>query len=230
MAKKPFMPRTDLERLQWLQNFAAKLPTYATKYNIAAAEQDDMTDGAVYFEFWMNAKNLTDEYNKKLTQFKNELRDGIPAGADPSVEPAAPTLGAVPDPVLPGLFVRAGSIGAVIKTKSNYTVADGNDLGIEGTEESATPGDIKPAIKTRLVEGGKPEIIWKKNGMDSIEIWADRGTGFSFLAIDSTPNYVDTHDLPNAGQTAIWKYKSIYREDDGLVGEWSDVIAVTVTG
>jgi hypothetical protein len=36
MSKKAFMPRPDLEKNEWLQNFAAKLPTYAAKYNIAA--------------------------------------------------------------------------------------------------------------------------------------------------------------------------------------------------
>lgn len=231
MAKQYFMPRTDLEKEQWLQNFAVKLPAYATKYNIAAAEVTDMTDSAAYFSYWLNGKNLTDEYSKKFTQFKNELRDGIPAGSAPSVVPAPPTLGIAPTAVAPGIFVRAAAIANVIKSKSNYTLTDGNDLGIEGAENNSNPGDMKPEIKLRLIEGGKPEIVWKKREMDGIEILVDRGTGiFAFLTIDTVPNYTDTFSLPASGQTAIWKYKAIYRLDDAHAGMWSDVVNITVTG
>ena len=231
MSKKAFMPRPDLEKNEWLQNFAAKLPTYSAKYNIAAGEVTDTTDGAAYFAYWLNGKNLTDEYGKKFTQFKNELRDGIPAGATPSVVPAPPALGVAPTAVAPGIFVRAAAIANVIKSKSNYTVGDGNDLGIEGAESTFDPASMKPEIKLRLIEGGKPEIVWKKSGMDALEIWVDRGTGtFAFLAIDTVPNYTDTFTLPAAGATAIWKYKAIYRVDDAHVGMWSDVVSQTVTG
>ena len=32
MSKKPFMPRAEADKVTWLQNFANKLGTYATKY------------------------------------------------------------------------------------------------------------------------------------------------------------------------------------------------------
>ncbi len=92
MAKQPFMPRTDLGKKQWLDNFANKLPDYAVKYNIAAGEVTDTTNGAAYWTYWLNGKNQTDEHAKQFTQFKNELRDGIPDGATPSIVPAAPDL------------------------------------------------------------------------------------------------------------------------------------------
>ena len=231
MAKKPFMPTTDLGKQQWLQNFAGKLPNYAAKYNIAALEVTDMTNSNLYWSYWLTGKNQTEDYNKKFTGFKNELRDGMPAGASPSLVPEPPDLGVAPTAVLPGIFVRAASIANVIKSKSNYTIADGQDLGIEGAEDNSEPEDMKPVLKIRLVEGGKPEVMWKKLMMDGIELFVDRGNGvFIFLATDTIPNYIDNHTLPAAGQTAIWKYKSIYRKDDTQVGEWSDVVSVTVTG
>lgn len=231
MAKQYFLPRTDLEKNQWLENFSGKLPLYAAKYNISADEVTDMTESSAYFAYWLNGKNQTEDYNKKFTQFKNELRDGIPAGASPSLPPTPPVLGVAPMAVAPGIFGRATAIANVIKSKSNYTVADGNDLGIEGAESGTIPGDIKLELKVRLVEGGKPEVMWKKLMMDGVELFVDRGTGtFAFMAIDTVPNYIDTHALPASGQTAIWRYKGIYRKDDTQVGEWSDVVSVTVTG
>ena len=59
----------------------------------------------------------------------------------------------------------------------------------------------------------------------------DRGTGtFAFLAIDTVPDYLDTTPLPAPGAGAVWKYKAIYRLKDEQVGQWSDVISVSVMG
>jgi hypothetical protein len=69
-----------------------------------------------------------------------------------------------------------------------------------------------------------------KQGMASVEIQADRGTGFVFLAIDTIPNYTDTAPMPAAGQSVLWKYKAIYRQGDDRVGQWSDVVSIPVAG
>ena len=66
--------------------------------------------------------------------------------------------------------------------------------------------------------------------MDGIEIQVDRGTGFVFLAVDTVPDYTDTEPMPAAGQSALWKYKAIYRQGDDRVGQWSDVVSIPVAG
>ena len=70
MFKSPFMPRTDLEKQNWLQNFSSKIGTYATKYNIAAAQVTDMQNSSAYFNYWMDYHNKYSEYLGKLTEFK----------------------------------------------------------------------------------------------------------------------------------------------------------------
>jgi hypothetical protein len=35
---------------------------------------------------------------------------------------------------------------------------------------------------------------------------------------------------PTAGQSALWKYKGIYRLNDERVGQWSDVVSIPVAG
>jgi hypothetical protein len=66
--------------------------------------------------------------------------------------------------------------------------------------------------------------------LESCEILVDRADtkGFVPLTIDTTPNYVDTHEFPTA--KAIWTYKAIYRADDAQVGQWSQPVSVTVGG
>jgi hypothetical protein len=46
-----------------------------------------------------------------------------------------PDLGGVPPEVPPGIFDRVTAIAGRIKKYQSYTVADGEDLGIEGPEQ-----------------------------------------------------------------------------------------------
>jgi hypothetical protein len=229
--KKYFMPRQEAAKLSWFKNFANKLAGYAAKYNISAAEITDMTLSVVFYEYWYNYSSQYIEYTRKLTQYKTELREGIPAGATASVPPTPPTFGPVPTAVLPGMFSRASALAVIIKKRSNYTEADGLDLGIEGSEDVSafTKGTgIKPSILVQKVQGGKPEIVWQKLDSDGIDIWVDRGNGtFAFLATDTYPNYIDNSPLPISG-AEVWKYKAIYRYGDDQIGNWSDIISTAV--
>ncbi len=230
MSKRSFMPFADAEKDSWLKNFANKLGTYNAKYGVTGAEVTDTQNGSANFTYWLNYVNQYRDYLAKLSAYKNELRSGVAAGALASVAPAPPTLAAAPAVVPPGIFVRATSIGQRIKAHKDYTVADGNDLGLEGAE--VIPDDmatIKPVIDVRLVNGGQPEIIWKKKSADGIDIYVDRGTGsFQYLATDTVPNYIDTFTLAS-GTAAVWKYRCIYRLDDTQAGQWSDTVSVTVS-
>ena len=230
MSRKYFMPSTYLGKFQWLQNFANKVGNYAAKYGLTAAEVADMVAAALFFAYWTNYTNQYAEYQKKLTQYLAELRDGVPAGATSSVPPIPPVIGVAPPAVDPGIFKRAIAMVGVIKNRRNYTDADGKDLGIEGVDIPATDLiNAKPVIVLRLVQGGKPEFVWSKGDFDGIDIWVDRGSGtWVFLATDTYPNYIDMYTLPANGQTALWKYKAIYRYGDDVVGNWSDVVSLAV--
>ena len=90
---------------------------------------------------------------------------------------------------------------------------------------------MKPVFTAKL-DAGQVTIGWTKQGMDGVEIWVDRGDGkgFAFLAVDTVPDYTDTAALSPAGQSALWKYKAIYRQSDDRVGQWSDVVSIPVAG
>jgi hypothetical protein len=231
MAKHYFVPKGDLERVDWLKNFSGKVGGYQLKYNIDPLEVTDTQNGYLNIAYWMDNQHQSKEYQKKLTGFKDEMLGGVPAGGTASVQPSPPVFAAPPTAVAPGILKRATALGNVIKNKSTYTVADGEDLGLEGTEITVDLDSIKPAIKLVLVAGGHPEVKWTKQGMDGIEIYVDRGTGtYVLLAFDTHPDYMDTAPLPATGATAVWNYKSIYRFGDNQVGLWSDVVSITVTG
>jgi len=41
---------------------------------------------------------------------------------------------------------------------------------------------------------------------------------------------MDNRPVEIPGQTALWKYKAIYRIGDEQVGQWSDVVSQAVAG
>ena len=229
MKRTTFIPDNDIDRLAWLQNFAAKLPTYAAKYGITDAEITDMQNGAKNMAFYMNMQQQLADLIKKITKYRADFVRVNKSGNE-ALPPQLPAFAAAPTPVKPGLFKRASSLGIIIKTKMAYTPSDGADLGLTTPKISADT-DVTPKLKARLVGGGKPQIMWQKGLMDGIEIFADRGDGrFIFLAFDTKPHFTDEHPLPAPNQSAIWNYKAIYRKKDIHVGNWSDVISVVVRG
>ena len=90
--------------------------------------------------------------------------------------------------------------------------------------------NLKPMLTSRL-DGGRPMIIWFKGPADSINIYVDRknGKGFVYLATDSQPDYLDPFPMRDDVPAVVWDYKAIYRIADEPVGQFSDVISVTVT-
>lgn len=225
--KNYYLPREDQALVLWLLNFSNKLGAYATKYGIATAEVTDITNGANYLSHWLNVKNQLEEFNKRLTQFKEELKEGVKTGGSPSVVPTLPTFATAPTAAPSGLLTRVRAIANRIKANAGYTEADGKDLGIIGEEVTLDLFNIKPNLSYRL-KAGHPEIVWKKQGMDGIHFYVDRlGDGnFTFLARDSSPNYVDNFTLPATPQ--VWAYKAIYVKNDEEVGQVSDVLSVAV--
>lgn len=226
-----YLPRTDSEKEAWLKNFANKINQYAVKYNIAAAEIADIQASLLHYSFHLNYKIQYGEYIKKLNAYLKEIKDGIAAGGIPSTSPVLPTFTPAPPVAVPGIFNRIMAIVRRIKNHIGYTTADGLDLGIDvPISKKAKPNleTIKPSISLRLMEGGQPEIVWARNGMDALEIWVDRGDGndFIMLDVDTKPNYTDTTELPE--KAALWKYKAIYRLDDKVAGRWSDIVSITV--
>jgi hypothetical protein len=227
MQKQYYMPDKEADKLIWINNLNAKLPSYAAKYGITAAETHDI--GTIHddFSYRLNAANKIAAYSKQWTAYKNALRDGVPAGAEVQV-PVAPDLGVAPPVAAPGGFTRAEAIVKKIKSNSAYSVADGQDLQIEGTEVIIDFTTLKPEVSIRNGNAGMPEILWNKQGMDGVAIYKDSGNGFVLYDLDNHPHWQDKHPMPAAGQSAVWKYKLIYRHNDEEVGQWSTILSITV--
>ena len=228
MPKSHYLPNDDNGKAAWLNNLSGKLPTYQAALGLTAADVASVTADAAFFTYALNAQIQIAAYSQQWTAYKNSARNGnAPAlGAIPPA-PVLPTP--APAMVAPGIFGRATALVARIKTAPGYTDSIGQALQLIGADQTVDVNSLKPVLTAEL-DAGAVDIGWIKQGMDALELWVNRGTGFVFLAVDSIPDYTDTAPMPAAGQSALWQYKGIYLQADQRVGQWSDVVSLPVAG
>ncbi|HEY5232195.1 MAG TPA: hypothetical protein VIK35_01495 [Verrucomicrobiae bacterium] len=225
MPKSYYLPSDDAGKGAWLNNLNAKLPSYSAALGLTAADTASVAADAAFFAYCLNSFGQVAAYSQQWTAYKNAARNGTALG----ILPVAPNLGVAPAAVAPNIFGRATALVARIKTAPGYTDSIGQALQIIGADQTVDVNSMKPVITAEL-DAGQVDIGWTKQGMDGIEIQVDRGAGFVFLAVDTIPGYTDTASMPAAGQSALWKYKAIYRQGDDRVGQWSDVVSIPVAG
>jgi hypothetical protein len=224
--KSPFMPKDENGKRLWLNNYSSKMPTYAPAVGVTVAEVTQLAADNLYFGYVCDAHNQQTKNTQDWTAYKTALRSGGTLGNLPT----APVLGTAPAAVPPGIFTRASALAVRIKKHPAYTEAIGQDLGIIGAEQVIDYNSLKPVLEITL-QAGHPNVGWKKQGTDGLELLVDRGTGtFAFLAFDTVPDYLDSAPLPAPGASAVWRYKAIYRVADEQVGQWSDVVSISVMG
>ena len=227
MPANSYMPNTDSGKADLLDHLAATLPRYAAVLDVSDADLTSLKTDADAFRYTQHAQVDVQAYDQHWTAYKNQLRDGGSGTAD---WPVALALAVpIPPAVSPGIIPRLSALVAHLKTHKNYTPAIGQDLWLIRSVQVVDPNTWKPALSIQN-KAGHPIIVWTKGQAAALEIWVDRGDGnnFVFLTINTEPNTTDTTPLP--ATSAAWKYKAIYRLHDEQVGQWSDVISVTVSG
>lgn len=237
MRTNRYYPSRQGDQIQWLANFHTKLPQYTGVLGLTApivtANSADCKWLIYVLQQWLPAVR---QWALASTNAVTETQSGT--GGAPQALPIF-TAPALPDgtvAVNPGALDRIFALVQSIKDNGKSTETINTNLGIVGSEQ--TPPDyatLRPILAASIA-GGQVLVKWgwEKFGafLDSCEIQVDRGDGkgFILLTIDTTPNYTDTQPFPAPGQSALWKYKAIYREGDQRVGQWSDVASLAVAG
>ncbi len=231
--KKYYLHLTLAGKLLFLKNYSSKLPKHAALFGLTETDTDRVALDAVVLELFFNYVEELKSYSKSLTALGKQLMH------DDSENKPLPALTAPPTPPtfttspVTDIFGRLMNQVQLIKKNKNATLAILKDLGIDGIDEQTLDTDfIKPEISFVLV-GGKPIIKWKKNKMDGIHLYIDRGDGKGYGAVpytDMKPDFDDNFTLPASGQTAIWKYKAYYIIDDEEVGQVSNELVIAVSG
>ena len=222
MARKHFLPKNEEDQVKFYANFAAVLGVVAPRVGVTPEEVDAIRADAEYYRYVCKAHREYAETTKALTTHKENLRDGKHLGSLP--EPV--TLPTPPPAVPDAPFKRLCNLVATIKRHKGYTETIGAQLRILGNEVPTLEPSVKPRLSVKFING-RPVLNWKKLGLDSVELEADRNTGtFVPVGVRVAPEYVDTTPPPSA--PAVWRYRAIFRKKDETVGEWSDVASVCV--
>lgn len=228
MAKQYYLPRGDQNRAIWLQNFAAKLSEHAATLTVDAATVTDIQNAAAYYGYVLTIHQALKNNVKEMTSFKNLLSNGR-TGQVVGALPTLPTFGEPPTAVSFPIFVRVQQLVNGLRNHTAYTESIGQDLGIIGAEQVVNTAAMKPVLALSIVAN---EVIvkWTKGKATSIDIYADKGDGkgMVYLANDYSPNYEDRITLTATDPPAVWSYRAIYRIGDKQVGQYSDLVSITV--
>lgn len=226
-----YFPRTDAGKMQWLNNFVAKLPNYKERLGLTDETLKEFSQDAENFAYMIGGIEKFRKFTAQITAQKNLLSNGSKNPNVIGAMPPAPPAPVLPHPLEANIFGRIGKLVQSIKGSKNYDVPMGKDLGIIGAETAKSLTEVKPVLAYQM-KAGQPNIKWKKNGMQGIHLYVDRGEGkgYQFLATDTHPDYLDNYPLPAAGQAALWKYKAMYINHDEETGQMSDELSVGVSG
>ena len=231
--RNKYYPMRQGDQIVWLGNYSTKLGGYATVLGLTTG----LVTAAVADCNW-----LIYLLQSWLPEVRNFALAGTNALAEAqtgtgSVAQVLPTFTAPALPtgvvaVLPGALNRIFALIQTIKDSGKATDTISANLGIVGGVQSGPDLTTVHPVIDATVSGSQVNIKWGWSGngdyLSSCEIQVDRGTGFSLLTIDTTPNYTDTQAFPTT--KTIWTYKAIYRADDAQVGQWSQTVSVNVGG
>jgi hypothetical protein len=225
---KDWLENQDLKFITQLNNFAGALPAYAATFGLNPTQVTAIQNDAAFAVFVITRIEQADNYKQNWVKLKDQVRYGM--GGDVLAPfPAPISVIDAPPAVQPNVEKRFRELVKTIKANANYTKGIGEALGIEKPESEVNPSDGKPEF-TIHTDSGHPVVKWKKSIYDGVDVYVDRGTGFTRAERDLRPPYVDRHPLPAVGTSAVWKYKLIYVYKDETIGSWSDEVAVTVVG
>ena len=116
-----------------------------------------------------------------------------------------------------------------MKAHPNYTTELGDTLGIEGTETTLDPQNMKPTLTVSL-QVNQPVVGFKKEGLTGISLYRRRGaeTEFIFIGKDTYPPYLDSEPKLVERQPEVREYKAFFLDGDDEVGLESDVVKIVV--
>ncbi|MFZ1702001.1 MAG: hypothetical protein WBO10_14010 [Pyrinomonadaceae bacterium] len=219
-------PSSRDARAAWHANFAAQIGALATKYGISAGTLLLIAADNAWMQYWVQARSDADALKQQLTQFFN-----IISGNDDSLpQPAPINFALAPDPaneVAPGIEKRVREVVRQIKGDMEYSVADGELLGIVSPAKEGGPlgpGDlVSPEFELRTLAAFELEARFKRMGNDAVKFQYRYigGTWITAATLLSSPgSFAIPPSTPGVGQQI--EIRGIFLKGNKEVGIYSD--------
>ena len=206
--------------------------TYAALLKANPDKITDLNKGSLFLIFILGIQTQMQSAAVTFTSYKDLLltgKGGGVLGALPLL-PVYPTTPAPPPIALADLETLFRDIIQQCVKSGNLTEDMAKALGIFEEAAVVVLEVVTPVLSLKYMSAGHPNIHTKIGDYDAFEVWKDSGTGFIFLNVSTTTDYLDTSPLPAAGVDAVWNYRIIYRLKNVQVGNWSNVLMVAVKG
>jgi hypothetical protein len=229
MPNSTYLPVSESNKLIWLKNFGVKLPLYGTLFGLLPADLTSATNDTAMVAYALDQDEFFKKETAKRVSYKNLLCNGE-IGSILGAYPVTAVIPAPPVAVAPGVYKRVAKLVQRIKNNVSYTVAIGEDLGIEAHAGLFAAVLLKPEL-TVTKDAGHPLIKWKKGDTSALDLYVDRGDGKGFILLLTAiqPHYTDMFPLPTTATSALWTYKGIYKTADAQAGEFSNPVGYTVS-
>ncbi|MBL9178156.1 MAG: hypothetical protein JNM65_08840 [Verrucomicrobiaceae bacterium] len=231
MKRQVYYPSRIGDQVNWLDNYASKLPIHGPTLGVAAGDVTASVNDAKYANYvlgaWLSAVR---NFSPSTTDAVDDVLTGSGTGAMVLPTFTAPALPAGVTATLPGTLNRIFALIAKMKLSSAMTEAIATDLGIIGAEETEKP---TPKFSAETEQGAGCQCVrlrFAKYGHMGVYIEGRRGTGvWEFLAIDTESPYEDERALLVAGQPEVREYRMRFWDKGTPNGDWTDVVKVTVS-
>lgn len=202
MAKTDFIPRSDPAYLVWHDQFLTALNSIGAGLDVTGAEIGDVTTQNGEIHTAVTDAETALATAQQMTQAKKATRSTSEQTAR--------------------LLARR------IKLHVDYTPAIGEQLGIEGPEDTTDLTNAKPKLTGTALPHSVMELKFNKSKADGVNIYSKRegDADFVYLARDTNSPYVDNRDCVVAGKPENRQYKAIYVVGDDEIGQASDIVTL----
>ena len=209
-------------RAAWHKNFSTKLPAFAAKYNISAADQSTAAKDSAWMDWIVTTRHGFDTFSQQVTKYFNDISGNDPSKDQPTA--LAFALTASPGEPKPGMEFRTREWARQIKGTNVYSQADGEALGIVSSESTPDdPGTFTPEFTVKTLANFELEVSFRKRGMDALKFQFRHKGGEWLSAGFLTNSPGKLHLVPSTpGQAEQVELRAIYVEKNAEVGNYTD--------
>ena len=229
MNYNPYFPKSNPERVVWVNNYLAKLPALGVICGIQTSEiTTTQADLAFYLwvtQVWYPAMQ---QEAMSATVYRDMIANG--PGTSKVALPVLPTFSNVPAVATPGVLPRLFNQIGRIKMSSAYTESIGRDLGIIG---SSTGADTNPPEFSLTVEPGSAnqlaKVAYMKHGHEGVHIESRRGAGaWELVGVSTSKAWRDKRPLLEPGKPEQRDYRLRWWDKDEPNGDYSGHQSISV--
>jgi hypothetical protein len=201
---KDYLPKGDAQTIYWVNNFILKVRDLGPALGVSDEERTRLEDYVQDVNNKLNSVQQTKQTYQSFVESKNAAMD------------------------LMRQLIR--KMVNKLKLHDNYTIADGENLGIIPPSNAGIPGGMdnaRPDFEATVL-GDMIRLDWMKREFDGVVIESKRGAEISWTRMDKDfrSPFEDTRKNTVMAVPETRWYRMRYLIGEKEVGQWSDEVKI----